>query len=336
MAAGTFAIDLGQDYSSHRQMQNAADAASLAATRALMKTRSTVTGSYSDASLTVYNAARDTAIADGSDASQITCKVVRRDQTIISDCSSPLTWTLDSPGPAGVKVTTGVTNPTSFGKALGQSTLTATATATAMVEPLASAKGAPFIVCGKADKSLSVTTWPYDTTTDPVTGLTIQNNKDLVSQSIDLLTNTGSINPAAVGHVYGVQGSNATIATCGTEAAFDGKSANGQLGITLPSWQTGTNGNGNDASIYDTVAGATTCVPPNYTNCDLVLPIADAGAPGYQLHVVAFGLFHVSGNGTGNPKYAARLWVASAPITKGQGGSGYCTLSQACVIKLVS
>jgi Flp pilus assembly protein TadG len=334
LAASAFALDLGQDYTNRRQMQNAADAAALAGTRALMKTRNTTTGLYSDVTNSVFTSARDTAASNGADSTQLTCKVVRRDTTVISDCSLPAVWTIDSPGPAGVLVTTAVTTKTAFGRVLGQSSLTARASATGMVEPLATSKGAPFIVCGIGDTTKSLAQWDKDTSV--VNGLTVQNNHDAAPLPINVLNANGTINSLAVGHIYGVQGSNATISTCGTESAFDGKSANGNTGITLPSWQTGTNGNGNDAAIYDTVAGAAACVPPNFTNCDLVLPIADAGAPGYQLHVVALGLFHVSGDGTGNPKYAARLWVATAPVTKGQGGSGYCSLAQACVIKLVS
>jgi hypothetical protein len=322
LAASAFALDMGQAYTSRRQMQNAADAAAMAGSRALLKTRNPTTGAYLDPSNTVWTAVRDTATDNKADVAQVTCSVLRQDQTVIAPCTPSTGWILGSP--AGVKVTAGVTNKTAFAKVINKSTLTAAAKASALLKPLISAKGAPFIVCGLGDHTLSKVTW----TADPL-------NPDLTSLPINVLVN-GTLNPLAVGHVYAIQGSGSTIATCATEAAFDGKSANGSTSITLPSWQTGTNGNGNDSGVYDTVAGAVACIPPNFTDCDLVLPIADAGAPGYQLHVVAFGVFHVTGIGTGNPKYAGRLLTADAPVTRGQGGSGTCGVGQACVIKLVS
>ena len=326
LSSAAFALDMGQAYTSHRQMQNASDAASLAGTRALLASRNISTGAFLDPSNAVWSAAQTAALDNGAGSAQITCTVVRRDNSTIAPCSPSTGWILDGVlgGPAGVVVKTSVTNNTAFAKVMGKSTLTASGTATARIQPLSSAHGAPFLVCGIANTTIKKSSWPADPL-DP----------DVVSLSIPLLLN-GAINPLAVGHVYGLQGSGSTIATCGTDAAFDGKPANGTAGITIPSWQTGTNGNGNDAAIYDTVAGATPCVPPSYNNCDLVLPIADSGATGYQLHVIAFAVFHVTGNGSGNPKYAGRLLTSNAPVTRGVGGSGNCALGQACKINLVN
>ena len=293
---------------------------------------------------TVYNAALTTVTNNGGDSAQFVCKVIRKDQSVINDCSAIALWTIDvtNGGPAGVLVTAAVTNPATFGKVFNKSSLTAKVTSTALIEPLVSAKGAPFLVCGVGDKTLSVSQWNKDTSVDPVTGLTVQNNHDLLPQAVDLVLSGGAVNPLAVGHIYGLQGSNAWISTCGSagttlETAFDGKSANGATGIDLPSWQTGTNGNGNDAAVYDTVAGATACGGGVYTNCDLVLPLASQAKSGYQLYITALAVFHVTGNGTGNPKYAGRLLTATAPITRGEGGQGQnCPLGAACVVKLVS
>jgi Flp pilus assembly protein TadG len=327
LAASAFAIDLGQAYTSRRQMQNAADAAALAGTRALLRAKNPTTGLFVDLSNTVWTTTRNTATDNGADIAQVTCTVVRRDKSSIAPCSPSTGWVADAlvGGPAGIMVTAAVTNKTAFARVIKQSTVTSKARATGLIQPLMSAKGAPFLVCGAGDHTIKKSSWPADPL-DP----------DVVSLSLDLLLAGGLINPAAVGHVYGLQGSGSTIATCGTESAFDGKSASGFNAISIPSWQTGTNGNGNDAAIYDTVAGASPCVPPNFSDCDLVLPVADTGAPGYQLHIVAFAVFHVTGNGSGNPKYAGRLLTTTAPVTRGQGGTGNCTLAQACVIKLVS
>lgn len=346
LGMSALALDLGQGYTSHRRMQNAADAAALAGARALLKSRSTITGLYADLTNSVYSATQTTAVDNGASSAsgQFVCKVVRKDQSVISDCSPSTGWVADATngGPAGVRVTAAVTNPTTFGKVFKQSSITARITSTALIEPLASAKGAPFLVCGVANSTMSLTQWPNDTSVDPITGLTTQNNHDLTPQSINLLLGSGAVNPLAVGHIYGIQGSGSTISTCGSagsglESAFDGKSANGSNGIDVPSWQTGTNGNGNDAAIYDTVAGATACGGGVYTNCDLVLPLADSATSGYQLHIVSLAVFHVTGSGSGNPKYAGRLLTATAPITRGQGLYGQnCSLGAACVVKLVN
>ena len=260
----------------------------------------------------MWTAARNTATQNGADVNQVTCKVIRRDQSEIANCSPSIGWILDGllGGPAGVKVTTGITNLTAFGKVLNTSSLTARATAAAQVKPLVSAKGAPFIVCGVGDHTLSKTQWTQDQTNG------VSNNPDLLSLPINLLLPSGAVNPLAVGHIYGLQGSGSTISDCGIESAFDGKSANGNTGIPIPSWQTGTNGNGNDSAVFDTVAGAKPCDgATGFNNCDLVLPLADSGTSGYQLHVVALAVFHVTGTGSGNPKYAGRLLTTTAPVT---------------------
>jgi Flp pilus assembly protein TadG len=326
LIASAFAIDLGAAYTSRRQMQNSADAAAMAGTRALFRSRNTLTGAFADITNAVWTTTRATAVANGADAAQVTCNVIRRDQSTIAPCSPSTGWVLDAilGGAAGVAVTAAVTDTTAFAKVVNRSTLTARASAAALAKPLLSSNGAPFLVCGVGDSTLKKSSWPADPL-DP----------DLVSLPINLLLPSGAVNPLAVGHVYGVQGSSATIATCGANSAFDGKTADGDADISLPSWQTGTNGNGNDSGVYDTVAGATPCIPPNFGDCDLVLPVADAGS-GYQLHVVALAVFRVTGNGNGNPKYAGRLLSINATVTRGQGGPGNCAVGQACVIKLVS
>jgi len=307
MIASAFAIDLGQDYTSRRQMQNAADAASLAGTRALLKTRNLLTGTFVDLTNSVWTTTRDTAVQNGADTRQLVCTIIRRDRSTIAPCSPSTGWVLDGlvGGPAGVLVETAVTGETAFAGVIGQYSLTARTSASALIQPLVSSKGTPFIVCGS-----------------------------LLKGGYDILNGSGVIKTTAIGLTIPIQSSQQP--SCGAGSTFKGKTASDATGFAVSGWLAGSTGNGNDSSIYDTVAGATPCVPPTFTNCDLVLPIADDGQGGPSLHIAALGVFHVTGDGQGNPKYFGTLLSASAPVTRGIGGTGTCAVGSACVIKLVT
>jgi hypothetical protein len=130
------------------------------------------------------------------------------------------------------------------------------------------------------------------------------------------------------------------VPDCFGGGAFKGKSKDDATVFTLPAWIEGDNGNGNDHTIQDTVAGATPCPAGGpYTNCDLIIPIADDGQGNgqtIQMHITALAVFHITGDGNGNPKYYGTFLAAAAPITAGQGGTGNCNApAQLCVIKLV-
>lgn len=304
--ASAFAVDLGQAYSSRRQMQNAADAAALAGTRALLKTRNVLTGSFLDATNSVWVTTLAAAVQNGADTSQVACTVIRRDRSAIGPCSPSTGWILDGllGGPAGVLVQTAVTDRTAFAGVMGRTSLTAHTSASGLIQPVVSSKGTPFIVCGS-----------------------------LLKGGYDILNLSGAIKATAIGLTISIQSSQEP--DCGAGSTFKGKTASDAIGFTVGGWLAGSTGNGNDSSVYDTVAGATPCVPPTFTNCDLVLPIADNGQAGPSLHIAALGVFHITDNGLGNPKYFGTLLSASAPVTRGQGGSGTCTVGSACVIKLV-
>src|SRR5947209_10588375 len=154
LGVAAIVLDLGQAYANRRQMQNAADAASLAATRALDKARLV---RYANTALNsaVDSTASDVATKNGADGSNVTCQVIRwnyyLDQTqIIAPCSPASGWTGDTTngGPAGILVKTGVTAKTAFGGAINQATTTARANAAATIQPLIQARG-PFIICGQ-------------------------------------------------------------------------------------------------------------------------------------------------------------------------------------------
>jgi hypothetical protein len=317
LVASAFALDLGMGYTSRRQMQNAADAAAMAGTRALMKVR-IGNGLFLDPTASVWTAVRDTAQANGADTLQTSqCKVIRRDGSEIANCSPVTGWLTDAVtnpsggGPHGVKVVPAVTKATAFGQVLDQDSVTARAKSSALMRPLVTSRGSPFVICGKS----SAGGW-------------------------DILAADNSIKPTArtnpLLHLprYNLQESQAR--DCGAGADFKGKSFDDSTPISIGDWVKVSNGNGNDHGVYDTVAGATPCVPPNFTDCDIVVPIADVGRSGLEMHVVNFAVFHITGDGTGNPKYRGELLFPGVPVTRGEGGTGACTFGAACVIKLTN
>ncbi|HEV3353135.1 MAG TPA: pilus assembly protein TadG-related protein [Acidimicrobiales bacterium] len=311
LAIASIVLDLGQAYANRRQMQNAADAASLAATRALDKAHQ---AGYASTALNsaVDTTATNVATNNGAQAAQVTCQVIRwnyyLDNTqIIAPCSPASGWISDATngGPAGVLVGTGVTVRTTFGAVINQKTTTAKANAAATLQPLAAGRG-PFIVCGKES-----------------------------NDGYDLLNADGSFNRTkalALG-VFPVQA--AQLPRCNGPAAFKGKAADPAATFTVPGTDLGDNGNGFDASIQGIVLGATPCQSPAQTDCDLALPIADSTS-GYTFHITAIAVFHITGDGHGNPKYFAEYKGNLTTATGGQGGTGVCSTGALCVVKLVS
>lgn len=309
LGISALAIDLGQAYASHRQMQNAADAAALAGTRALDKARRA--GFLTSAlNTSVATTVTDVATRNGAQTAKITCKVVRwnyyLDNSQVSGaCNQPAVWTIDAVngGATGVAVTVGTTNTTFFGSAIKQSAPSTSASAAATIEPLASGS-APFIICGDAS-----------------------------NDGYNLLTN-GKFDPvkaAALG-TFPIQDSQ--LPRCNGPSAFKGKAADASATFTIPGTAVGDNGNGFDSNIRQMVLGATPCATPPATGCSMALPIADS-TNGYNFHVVAIAVFAVTGDGTGNPKYSARYDSTLATASGGQGGTGACAVGALCLIKLV-
>ena len=92
VAIAGLALDGGRVYGERREMQNAADTASMAATRQLDQF---LTGQSADAS-SIETAAKDTAEKNGADRAMVTCSLVRFDRTPLGPC--PTTATMTSPG----------------------------------------------------------------------------------------------------------------------------------------------------------------------------------------------------------------------------------------------
>ena len=308
LSIAAFAIDLSQAYATRRQMQNAADDASLGATRALDKARR---AGYTNTGLndTVAATAADVAnTRNGSQNALFTCTVIDRLQNAIASCSPALNWTASTQngGPAGVLVQAGATHNTFFAGMIGQSSTTARASAAATIQPLRLASG-PFIICGNP-----------------------------LNDGYDMLNPDGTINPTkaqALG-TFAVQASQ--LPRCNGPSGFKGKAANGAATFTVPGISVGDNGNGYSGEIHNIVANGVPCPSDGSAilDCDLVLPVADSTS-GYDFHITALGVFHVTGDGNGSPKYAARYVASLNTATGGQGAAANCAVGSLCLIKLV-
>jgi Flp pilus assembly protein TadG len=307
LSIAAFAIDLSQTYATRRQMQNAADDASLGATRALDKARR---AGYENLGLNdAVAATSDVANSrNGSQAALHSCTVIDRLQNAIASCMPAFGWTTSTQngGPAGVLIQAGATQSTFFAGMLGQSSTTARASAAATIQPLKLVSG-PFIICGNP-----------------------------LNDGYDMLNPDGTINPtkaAALG-TFPVQESQ--LPRCNGPSAFKGKAADGSATFTVPGIAVGDNGNGYSGEIHNIVANGVPC--PNdgspILDCDLVLPVADSTV-NYDFHITALGVFHVTGDGNGNPKYAARYVASLNTATGGQGAAANCAVGSLCLIKLV-
>jgi Flp pilus assembly protein TadG len=307
-------IDLGQAYSDRRKMQNSADAAALGATRALQKARKAglANTALNDA---VDSTASDVATKNGAQASLVTCSVIHwnyySDNTqIIAPCSPSSGWIGDATngGPAGVLVKVGTVTQAAFGAIIGQRTTTERASAAASIQPLRSARG-PFIVCGKA-----------------------------ANDGYDMLNADGTFNAAkatALG-TFPIQASQ--LPRCNGPVAFKGKALDAQAEFTIPGIDVGDNGNGFDSSIQGVVLGATPCTASGQQDCDLAIPIADSVIPNnsFNYHVTDIAVFHITGDGSGDPKYFAKYVATLDTASGGQGGTGVCSVGSLCLVKLVS
>jgi hypothetical protein len=293
-------VDLSDGYASRRQMQNAADAASLAGAEALDAARFTGGSAYD-----VFNAARDVAVRNGADSTTVTCGVQRSDGSTIGSCADASS--VLRADAVGVSVGVAVERKSVFAPVAGIKSLTVRTQAAAATHPLASVD-APFMVCGNPAKGGE----------DP--GL--------------LLPDPGSypawkINPGAVGKTYDVHGPQVSDCNAGSNS-FKGL-ANDTL--TLPGWLSDSPGvrAGPTRSV---VAGTHGCSGTNMDGCIMILPICSDGAGqgrSVQLFCVQVGAFWITQ--TSANKHTGRF-LGGAIATTGQAGGGVPTGLQARIINL--
>ncbi|MCU1499402.1 MAG: Protein of unknown function rane [Acidimicrobiales bacterium] len=285
-------------YVQHRQMQNASDSAAMAGSRALDHYK------FSGAAWTTVNAAVQQ-VATHNKASSYTCSVITSTGSVIGPCSTQAS-VADSTA-AGVSVSTTLPRATMFGPLTGRSTITATTTSAATIQPMSSVPGTPFGICGKA-----------------------------AAGGYNILNADGSINAASAAALGDIDIEAAQVPTCGAGSAWKGK-ITGDGDIHIGDWVPGNQGNGYSASIAAQVLGTTPCPSGGpYDDCDMLLPIIDSGTGNgttINLHVANWAVFHMSGDGHGNPKYSGR-YVSTATILAG-GSTGTGSVTSASTLRAI-
>ena len=323
IAFAAIVIDLGQAYADARRLQNAADAAALAGTRALDKVR--VAGA---AASTVDSTAREVATANGADASRVTCTVIGWDGTELGACADTAAVTHREAD--GVLVSAGASRPTLFARAL----------VAAVAGSFRAGMPAGNVL---ADVGLATLTQTRDSaaTTQPLTGQDAPllacafGQTDGRNASPDILVGSpGSytINPAAIGSRYLLHDPH--VATCGL-ASSGWKGVAGLGPFNLPSWL--DVGTGVSAGpIRSRIASEMACNTGLFVGCALVLPVctrsnAAAGTNG-QLYCDTFAAFRLVVDRSNSQTFEL---LGAVTVTEGVGGPGIPDPRAPRLIKLI-
>lgn len=266
-------IDGGRAYGERRQMQNAADAAAMAATRQLDQV---LTGKVANAS-TIDAAARDAAERNGAIRATVTCDLVRFDRSVLGACptGSSLSPAAQSAA-AGVRVTAESRKDTVFLQVVDHRSFTARADATAQIGRPGGTFVTPFLFCGTAPGHVPKVLLPDATS---ATGFTV--------------------NAAAVGTEYQIYGND--IKTLGRDCGNPSSSFRGNVNTSgtfaVPGdWDSDT-GNANGPTLR-LVSSGSVCTNGFTTGCVLVLPLCPRsnGRTGtnFRTYCTDLGLFEVS------------------------------------------
>lgn len=261
------AVDLGFAFSQRRTVQNAADLAAVAGTRAVVRYRQ---DSYTTAITDVQNLVTANHMGTTSTVLE-TCSYLDQSAVEVGDCS------LTVPANAtGVFVQVSETHPTFFMRAVpgAPSYVTTSAQASAQTERLDLAgMDAPFILCGDNTKHAD-----YDTNT---------------IDTMDILLTDYVVNPDAIGETFRLSGSNKNdIARCGASDSYSNswrgladKAANQGKRIVLPGGVTSTWWNPkigspatNVSTLTNKVSGMEGCVElaTKPFDCVMLIPVATA------------------------------------------------------------
>lgn len=298
-------VDGGRSYAARRQAQNGADVASMAGAEALYAYLYAVANHQFPAP--AVSAAVLDKLSQNGLAGPHSCTYIDRYGTSLGvDCASA-----PPDGSAGVSVRGTVSEPTSFMRIAGATTISVSASARATIQPIAGV-AAPFIICGNP----------------AVGGYSILDTNGIVNAT----------NALSVG-VFDLEGPQ--VPDCGDPSAkFKGKADPTSTFVRVESYTSITQGNGYSSSTHNQVAGQVPC--PNggpFTDCYMLLPIANGPggmASNPLLFVTDFGVFHVTVGHGGNPRYSAQF-VAPAATLSGPGvPEGSCSVgNQACVVQLL-
>lgn len=155
------AVDIGWAYSDRRQMQNAADAASMAGTRQLVAARWTPDAARTNWALDNVKAQDLSAgsppklgvvpavlVANGAIPNDFKCEVINESRGRIADCDDWSTW-MSAGGanvPVGVRVIAKSVRTSALGGIFGANKIAAAALSTAQVKNVTGG-GGPFLVC---------------------------------------------------------------------------------------------------------------------------------------------------------------------------------------------
>jgi Flp pilus assembly protein TadG len=301
-------VDGGSAFAQRRQMQNAADAAAMAGTRAFDKM--TTNGEAA-----VWSEVVAAATANGADSSQVTCRIVTELLVDLGSCPTGATGTAVAlrTAASGVKVTVGATKTTSFIRIVGQNTFTARATATAQVEALL-AGTSPFVLCA--------------------TGA-LDSRSEGDGQSVPVLLPDNTVNPYALavngGPVYELQ--DPTVAGCGQGNQFKGLNADSDTVVSLPGPLGLAHGDHGINVAKTVVAGSNACRGGITLNCVVLVPLCHAASPPVDdvLYCERFGAFQIV-DIQGSSRLGGYL-VDGVAATGGPGG-GPAHFGVAHVIKL--
>ncbi len=340
LLVATLVIDGSQAYPQRRTSQNAADNAALAGARALDKKK--FFGGTED----VHAAA--TAVAQNNGSQLLNCWFITGAKTstgVVQKSAVDPTCDPGDPVPAdayGVQVRTTTDRLTTFAGLNSLKKVQARAEAAASVQKLVSA-GSPFIVCGNPASALvrPPGTRGFDIlrSTGPATNPTFLYNAD---GSVD-------VDPAKVAGLNALNGnkgvplvgSEVRVPRCGIDGGnFDGNGSN-EI-VSIPGWSSYVNGGGHDAAAAEQVLTASPCPEPFPSGgvevlCDLILPIAIGSNPpaNDKLRIVALGVFKVSGDGHGNPKYYGKYVTNASQVSGGLTTIGPVTAGSIRVIGLI-
>lgn len=283
-------LDGGSAYVQRRQMQNAADAAAMAGTRALDRYRFPPSGTTADVT-TINSQVNTVALANGA-TSVVSCRLINFDQIGTASDIGACTSAAAADNAEGVRVTVIQTRNTYFGGITGKATTSATTTAAATIQELLSVNS-PFIICG-----------------NPLIGGYNLLNPD-GTLNINNAQGTGEMT------IHGSQ-----VPDCNAGSQFKGLLSNT---ITLSTWtDIGTQGN-RVGQYRDVTADITACPADGpFDNCDMVLPImfnGNGSGSNATAYVTAFAVFHVTEGHTGNAEHTAHYVGTTTQASGGQGGS---------------
>ena len=342
-------IDLGSIYATHRQVQNAVDAAAMAASRQLAKG---ATGG------TILATAQTVAAANGADSSSVVCQIIANTLTptpfpFLTSGGNPLTCAAytnhtDYPTADGVWITASKTNNTFFGGVVNASTLSTSAVAAATAQPLRSINAPLFAACGddqepdvnatpaaKAPSLLLDTNGnPPDPTNNPSPALPLRINPNAIYSA--------SADRGRGGPVYEVEGPHAT--SCGAISSSNKGLLSAPVSVwggspptSSAGWNDQVSGGVKSGSVRPAVANQPGCDLSSSVGCVMLFPVCDSAVGsgnGVNYRCEFFGSFQLVKANT-NTDDVAFLGPVDSEAAYGAGSQGAPQTNEEYVIKLV-